>query len=251
MPVLIPIAKPPPKLTPGSVTASVPEIDAATPPEVICSAPVPLVIDSTPPPSDRLTLLAATTTVPVVSEKAKSPLRVWPRTPSWPPVMANDAAPFVTSSWTPGLVLPGIVSVSLKSLPVLLNRTVTVPVTVIPFTPTSVAVPDATSAYVFVDPLGSSTRPICAFDSSTPVASGLIDPSGNIAGPWPRKTCRPLPANDNAPVPSVGSEPKLTFPEIDTKLSMLSDAFESEMLKTGCAEAPNLISIDWPPTVTV
>ena len=39
VPVLIPIAKPPPKLAPGSVSASVPEIDAATPPEVICSAP--------------------------------------------------------------------------------------------------------------------------------------------------------------------------------------------------------------------
>ncbi len=112
--VLMATPKVPPKVTPGTLAATVPLNMPATPAPVEIRAPWPPVSITAPPPSDSVTLLAPISSwVPlavVTWLKAKLPVSVWPRTLSW----AFRAWKLVTRSpvanviCTPPVLLPGI-----------------------------------------------------------------------------------------------------------------------------------------------
>ena len=89
------------------------------------------------------------------------------------------------------------------------------------------------------------TSPTVASVSSSPVASGLSEPSSRRAGPCPRKTSRLVPAN--VPV----TESNVTSPSMVTKSPIFSDAPDTETTKTLPSAAPKLISTSRPSTSTV
>ena len=135
----------------------------------------------------------------VVRPKENVPVRDWPAKASVAAETWNcltSAAPSKTTA-TPGSVLPGISMLVFTAWPVVLIRTLVVPVTVTPGTPMRLTVPVATKAC----PVPIETTPMVASVSSTPTASGLTAPESRKAGPRPRKMLRPLPANTCAGAP--------------------------------------------------
>ncbi len=133
----------PPKATPGIETETVPEMRPAMPEPPATSTPDPFVTVSEP--SETVMFVAATVTSPLgACSKAKSPVSDWPASASCAPVAWNDRS--LIARLTTTSEEPGIESVWLIARPVVLTRTVAVPVIVTPLMPTSETVPVATSA---------------------------------------------------------------------------------------------------------
>ncbi len=112
-------------------------------------------------------------------------------------------------------------------------------------------VPVASSAY-WVPFL---TRAIRALLSSTPTASGLTSPSSVVAGPWPRKTIRPVPTTTSrlgtrTPPMVTSCGPKVRLPSMVTKSPIFSEAPEMLISSTWLAVGANFTLSVLPPRTT-
>ena len=128
----------------------------------------------------------------VVWLNANEPLSVWPATLRRMLSPAKLRTRVASLNWRTTSGFVGIDSVSLTARPQVLMRMLAPPPNVTPGTPRSWMSPEATitnaSLPAFTgSPPGILITPNVAFESSTPRAAGLIEPSGIVAGPWPRK----------------------------------------------------------------
>ena len=247
-------ANAPPKSTPGRSTSTDALTSPANPELVSRKAPCPSVTltrSLEPSPSVNDTLLAPTRianppSAAVVCSNAKSPRRLWPsseisRSIAWKPATLSAVSKRTTTSSS----APPIGRMRSMARPVLLKRTIAVPITVTPSIPTICTVPRALSANLpFI-----RIRPIVASVSSTPVASGLICPLPRRAGPRPRNISSSLPAKTL----SVSLPAKLTLPSTVTKSPMFSDRSDTEIAKTFRSRelSPKPISMVRPASVIV
>ncbi len=118
---------------------------ATSPAGVIRKLPLMFEMVTAPPKFSAASAMVILTSVPAI-EKPKVPVSDWPAKARVALLTVKEASGPVKTTGMPGSLLPGMLRVSLTAPPVVLTRTLVVPVMVTPGTPMIETVPLATRA---------------------------------------------------------------------------------------------------------